>query len=69
MYPESEERLQWQISDKDAALADRINKERKQDMSSDEIRDCLAPIKEAMAKVSYTGKQRIIATVIETLMR
>jgi len=68
-YPEGEEMLRWKLLDEEAELADRIEKERKQDMSRNEIQDCLAPIKDAMATISPAGKRRIIAIVMEYLLR
>lgn len=68
-YPEGDELLRWKLLDEEAEVADRLEKERKQDMSRNEIQECLAPIREAMATVSPAGKRRIIAIVIEYLTR
>ena len=67
--PESELLLAWRLQDEEAQVADRLVKERKQDMSANEIQECLAPIREAMGRVNYTGRQRVLAIVIEYLMR
>jgi hypothetical protein len=68
-FPDGENLLKWRLLDEEAQVADRMFKERKQDMSENEIQECLAPIKEAMGSVNYTGRQRVLAIVIEYLTR
>jgi hypothetical protein len=68
-HPDSEILLDWQVKDKEAELADRIEKDRKSDMSNDEIENILFPIKKNMESINYAGKRRVVAIVLEYLLR
>lgn len=61
--------LRWQLEDRNAKVMDRDERKRKEDMGHDEITEVLKPIRSAMTKTDYTGRQRILGIVIEALTR